>query len=157
MPYPCKNGTSIILRIGACECAMIGIQSGASLCQPNTSTVDSMPWFIKIYKWINEMAYVIFCNICLHWWEWPHIWKTWSSEYRRGQIVANLVLLQEFIEHQLASDVVTWVPPNGRPEVTLHKCNCLKFRHIVNIFSSSPCVDVLFASHWVLPHTQLTA
>ena len=76
MPYHCSNGTSTTSCIVACECAMSTIQSGAILCQPSTSTVDSMSWFIKIYKCINEMDFVIFWNICLQSRAWPHLWKS---------------------------------------------------------------------------------
>ena len=56
MPYLCNDGTSKY-SIVACECAMSGIQSGAILCQTDTSTIDIISCFVRINKCIEKMEF----------------------------------------------------------------------------------------------------
>ena len=99
MPYLCKDGTSIIFCIVACECAMCGIQSGVNLCQTNTSTIGRMSCFTKANKCIKEMNFVVFCKICLDWWTWLHLWKSLKFQmYERTNHIAKLASLQALLK-----------------------------------------------------------
>ena len=67
MPYRCIDGTSSTSCIVACERAMSCIQSGVDLWQANTSTIDTMPYFVNFNTFIRDTD---FCHILqyLSWW-----------------------------------------------------------------------------------------
>ena len=70
---------------------------------------DGFLWFFAISVLIDEHH----CTFT----------KAWNFQSKRGPIILELALLQEFIKDQPASHLDTLAPPNRRPEITLCKCN----------------------------------
>ena len=67
MPYPCSDGTSRSFCIVACERAMSCIQSGVVLWQANTSTIDTMPYFVNFNTFIRDTDFSHILQY-LSWW-----------------------------------------------------------------------------------------
>ena len=154
MPYPCIDGTSMSSCIVASERAMSGIRRGVFLWQANTSTIDTMSYFVHFNTCIREMN---FCHILqyLSWWmgmtatlKKPEILHIEKRTHHCKIGLATSIYWRAASELCGYFDASKW---QTRDYIVQLKSS--EFRDAGKICPCSTCIQGLFANHWVLART----
>ena len=153
MPYPCIDGTSNTFCIVACERAMSCIQSGVDLWQANTSTIDTMPYFVNVNMFIRDTDFS-------HILQYLSRWMSMTAPLKKPEIshirehpslqigLATSIYWRAASESCGYLDASKWQTRNY-----IVQLKSPEFRVVAKICSCRTCIQGLFANCWALART----